>query len=470
MKKGSALVASVTVYHYSRLSVGLAAAVMTAASSIGLMGVLRPRAAIVVGLGTSAAYWFDDLVDLIRDEERNPALRTMRAIRLGFLISGLGAAALGMIWILPGEPRKLFLLLGALTGLTIAYCVRHAFVGPRRLTPTRYWTQAVGWSAACVLSPQLEANRGTTPQTWMALSFFCLLMFPVIDLWRKATPQPRALVRSLAVQCIAASLLVLMAVSFRWFPWFNLALLAAPAINLLLLWVRECAVIGSRAIFSELAVGFNTLCGLLVIGANSSGLRLRQLGPRSPQDYVQLAAVIALAAIIGGNLMMRRSRDEVLHREDSFSAIVTLGFAVFAFQALQSACHFQGWLLPWFSTRLFDLPGAQRAGGAMLAVSIIVFAVSYRQMGSAWRIGIDEKAHGALVVSGLFRRSRNPIFLAGNLFIAGSFLLNPTLSGLLYLVFTPLVLHAQILREENFLRSVYGSQYTNYASKTPRYL
>ncbi len=77
---------------------------------------------------------------------------------------------------------------------------------------------------------------------------------------------------------------------------------------------------------------------------------------------------------------------------------------------------------------------------------------------------------GALVTSGLYRRSRNPIFLAADLFIAGSFLLNPTLAGLIYLVLTPAILHAQIKREEAFLQAVHGQQYAAYAAATPRYL
>ncbi len=54
--------------------------------------------------------------------------------------------------------------------------------------------------------------------------------------------------------------------------------------------------------------------------------------------------------------------------------------------------------------------------------------------------------------------------------MAGSFLLNPTLAGLLYLVLTPAVLHAQMKREEAFLKTVHGQQYVDYAAATRRYL
>ena len=56
------------------------------------------------------------------------------------------------------------------------------------------------------------------------------------------------------------------------------------------------------------------------------------------------------------------------------------------------------------------------------------------------------------------------------LFMIGSFLLNPTLSGLLYLMLTPALLHRQIMREENFLKTAFGPRYADYAAATPRYL
>jgi protein-S-isoprenylcysteine O-methyltransferase Ste14 len=459
------------VIHYSRLSVGFAAAAMTAAASIGFLGVIRYRTALIIGLCTLAAYWFDDLVDLARDESRNNALRAAHGLRLGFLISGLVTAAVCLVWLLAGESKQFVLLLAGLALLATGYCFRRAFGRLPAQSPIPFWAQAIGWSVACVLSPQLAAGAAPNLQTWLSLGYFILLIFPVIDLWRNPSPQPENRVRLLAGQCAGAAFMVVLAVGFHWTSWLNIAMIAASIINLLMLWIRQRATIASIVISTELTVLFNTLCALLIIGANRSGMKLQEAGPRSAADYFQLASVAAFSILIGGNFLFRRSRGvAIVYREDGFSVLVTLGFAVFAFQSLQAACHLQSWLLPWFSTRLFENRMLGWVGAALTAASIVVVATSYLEMGASWRIGIDERVPGALVTSGLFRRSRNPIFLAADLFIAGSFLVSPTLSGLIYLVLTPAVLHAQIKREEAFLESAHGQQYTAYAAATPRYL
>jgi protein-S-isoprenylcysteine O-methyltransferase Ste14 len=444
---------------------------MTAASSIGFLGVIRYRTAITIGLCTLAAYWFDDLVDLARDESRNPTLRAFHRLRKAFLASGLAAAAACLLWLLVGESKQFVLLLAGLALLATGYCLRRAFGRLPAQGPIPYWAQAIGWSLACVLSPQLAAGVVPDLQTWLSLGYFLLLIFPVIDLWRNPSHQPANRVRLLAAQCVAAALMTVIAVAFQWTSWLNISMIAAPAANLLLLWIRQRATIASVVISTELTVIFNALCALLIIGANQSGMKLHQAGPRSAVDYVQLALVAALVLLIGGNLLFRRSRGVgIVYREDSFSVLISLGLAIFVFQSLQAALHLQRWLLPWICTRLFEDAHLRWLGAGLMAACIVGVATSYLEMGASWRIGIDERAPGALVTSGLYRRSRNPIYFAADVFITGSFLLNPTLAGLIYLVLTPAVLHAQIRREEAFLEAVHGQQYTAYAAATPRYI
>ncbi len=65
--------------------------------------------------------------------------------------------------------------------------------------------------------------------------------------------------------------MVLLAVGFKWTPWVNISMIAAPAINLLLLWIRQRATMRSIVVATELTVLFNTLCALLIIGANRAG-------------------------------------------------------------------------------------------------------------------------------------------------------------------------------------------------------
>jgi protein-S-isoprenylcysteine O-methyltransferase Ste14 len=114
---------------------------------------------------------------------------------------------------------------------------------------------------------------------------------------------------------------------------------------------------------------------------------------------------------------------------------------------------------------------AVRAAGAVLvAAGLALFALALAAFGTGWRVGIDTERPGALVTRGVFRLSRNPIFVFMNLYAWGTFLLSGRLVFLIFAVLTTAGLHAQIRREERFLESTYGEPYRSYRAETPRYL
>jgi protein-S-isoprenylcysteine O-methyltransferase Ste14 len=469
MDNSRAFAAAMQLIRYSRLSLAVAAAVMTAASSAILVGYVRTDAILIVATGTLAAYWLDDLIDLVRDEARNPTLRSVRTTRVVFITIALAAIAAFAIWQLPRVSIQLRLLIAALAEGAIAFCLRHALALRRNPAPL-HLPQAIGWAAACVLTPQLAASEPLDRYSWMAFGFFLLLMLPVTDMWRSAQAQSRTRLRWLVVCCALAAVFSIAGVVLRIFPWYNLALISAAVTNLLFLWIRQRSLIPYDAVFSELMVGFNTLCGLLVLGAWRSHMPVDQAGPASFADFFQLAAVAALLAVIAYNLWLRPGRESrTIQKGDPFPVVASLGLAVFAFQALLAALHLESWFLPWINTRLFHVTALQIAGAILMAAGVALLAAAYRTMGKSWRVGIDHDAPGALITSGIFLRTRNPIYVAGDLLVAGSFLLAPTITGLLYATITPLYFHLRIRIEESFLRNCYGTAYRNYAAKTRRY-
>ncbi|HHT9121228.1 MAG TPA: methyltransferase family protein [Candidatus Wunengus sp. YC63] len=66
------------------------------------------------------------------------------------------------------------------------------------------------------------------------------------------------------------------------------------------------------------------------------------------------------------------------------------------------------WLLP---ARYLEIPEMQFTGVVLCILSLIWTAIAQYHMGTAWRIGIDNKHKTGLVTFGLFKLSRNPIFL-----------------------------------------------------------
>jgi protein-S-isoprenylcysteine O-methyltransferase Ste14 len=111
-----------------------------------------------------------------------------------------------------------------------------------------------------------------------------------------------------------------------------------------------------------------------------------------------------------------------------------------------------------------------RVSGVLLwLLAFGVYAVAMKQMAASWRIGIDRAAPGELVSTGVFGRTRNPIYLSFDLALLATFLTSGRLDYLLLGSVLAFLLHGQIRREERFLGSVYGEAYRRYCDRVRRY-
>lgn len=109
-------------------------------------------------------------------------------------------------------------------------------------------------------------------------------------------------------------------------------------------------------------------------------------------------------------------------------------------------------------------------GFALLHFSIIWIFIAQMQMGTNWRIGIDEKNKTNLVTKGLFSVSRNPIFLGILIAVFGVFMILPNVFTF-FIAFTGyIVIQIQIKLEEEFLLKEFGEDYNIYKKNTRRFL
>jgi protein-S-isoprenylcysteine O-methyltransferase Ste14 len=118
---------------------------------------------------------------------------------------------------------------------------------------------------------------------------------------------------------------------------------------------------------------------------------------------------------------------------------------------------------------ILDALPAKLAGVALQTIGLALFASALVAFGSSWRVGIDERAPGALVTGGIFRYSRNPVFLFFILYAVGTFLIHGTTFFLVAAVLVAAGVHGQILQEERFLAREYGDAYRAYRARTGRY-
>ncbi len=109
--------------------------------------------------------------------------------------------------------------------------------------------------------------------------------------------------------------------------------------------------------------------------------------------------------------------------------------------------------------------------GAIFAVlSLVLTIVAQTQMHNSWRMGIDQKHLTPLITTGIFRYSRNPIFMGMILSLVSFFFLMPNLILLIIVVLSFFTIMIQVGLEERFLEKVHGEAYRKYCREVSRWL
>ncbi len=121
----------------------------------------------------------------------------------------------------------------------------------------------------------------------------------------------------------------------------------------------------------------------------------------------------------------------------------------------------------WWDNR--QLEAITWIGVGLAVASQVIIWDAIITMGKSWRIGIDETKPGDLVTQGIFKFSRNPIFLGLDMVMVAAFLVQPDLFFGIFAIATVILIHFQIRAEEKHLDGIYGSKYHEYMNRTPRY-
>ena len=111
------------------------------------------------------------------------------------------------------------------------------------------------------------------------------------------------------------------------------------------------------------------------------------------------------------------------------------------------------------------------AGCALAVAGIALIWKAQSDMGESWRIGVDPNERTDLVTGGLFRWTRNPIFLGMLAFWTGMGMMVPNALSLLAAGLALVGVEVQVrLVEEPYLTSTHGEPYRRYAAATGRLL
>ena len=175
---------------------------------------------------------------------------------------------------------------------------------------------------------------------------------------------------------------------------------------------------------------FYTVYFVKMLIQHKHGIKIRQIGRRKEKDIHMVELLMSIATLAA-----------------PAAQLISIAFG---WSCMPSGARFTGFLIGMLGD--------------------IIFLISVVCMKDSWRAGIPDKDKTELVTNGIYKFSRNPAFLGFDFMYAGVLLMyfNPLTA--VFSLFAAVTLHLQILQEEKYLTSVFGSSYTAYKSRVFRYL
>lgn len=108
------------------------------------------------------------------------------------------------------------------------------------------------------------------------------------------------------------------------------------------------------------------------------------------------------------------------------------------------------------------------AGIVIGVVAVILFALATITMKNSWRVGIPEEKT-SLITNGIYGWSRNPAFVAFDMLYLSMCLMFFNIPLVVVSVWAAVMLHLQILQEEEHMHNMFGEEYDEYRKHTLRY-
>jgi len=191
--------------------------------------------------------------------------------------------------------------------------------------------------------------------------------------------------------------------------------------------------------------------------------------------FIGLFGILYLGLVIGLRtfLVWRRTGHNPIafRRDDELDLYIGRSFVAIELFWVAAIASFifdtETWTVPMEALR--D-PVIAWVGAGFFVASTLWTLAAQSQMGTNWRVGIDQTHPTDLVARGLFRWSRNPIFLGIQVASVGAFLCVPSAVTLVAVVLGHVVIQIQVRREEAFLAQRHGASYAAYRQAVRRWV
>ena len=125
-----------------------------------------------------------------------------------------------------------------------------------------------------------------------------------------------------------------------------------------------------------------------------------------------------------------------------------------------------------FGLPILQSPNTKIIGAFMICAGVVIFIYCwslFKILGTGTTQPLDPPRR--IVINGLYRYTRNPIYVAWVMVLLGVFLYFGHILLLIYAVFNGVTLHLYVvLREEPVLRKRFGEEYIRYTKSVPRWI
>lgn len=121
-----------------------------------------------------------------------------------------------------------------------------------------------------------------------------------------------------------------------------------------------------------------------------------------------------------------------------------------------------------FCVKRYMISELRIVGIVLGIIAVFFFALATITMKTSWRVGIPEEKT-TLVTDGIYKWSRNPAFVGFDLLYCSICLMFFNLPLVIVSVWAAVMLHLQILQEEEHMHNMFGDVYDEYKNHTLRY-
>lgn len=161
------------------------------------------------------------------------------------------------------------------------------------------------------------------------------------------------------------------------------------------------------------------------------------------------------------------TRQSIKGKSGKLTISILLSALIYLLLLLRLTVLPYNWVL---EANLSRYPIISFVGYAFVLAGFVLGLLALIAMRNSWRVGIRYDQKTDLVISGIYRFSRNPYFLSYNVLIFGYLLIFPSPILAILLISLAITFHRMILEEEAYLESVHGDEYLKYKKRVNRYL